>query len=128
MPDNATDKKALIIDDDERSIKLLSLLLEDILSVETAVNGIEGLEKIKQQYFDVIISDVDMPLMNGIDLYYEAKATDPEIKKRFIFITASCKSHCISFFRSNNLRHLQKPSSANDIRNMVTAIIGKAES
>ena len=123
MPNNTKYKKALIIDDDEKSAKLLKLLIEDIISVETAYNGKEGLEKIENDYFDVIISDVNMPFMNGIDLFYKAEKIDPKIKDRFIFYTASCQSHCISFFKNNGLSYLQKPSSAGEIMGMISRIV-----
>ena len=41
--------------------------------VITAVNGADGLNKLKTTHFDVIISDIDMPRMNGIEMVREIR-------------------------------------------------------
>lgn len=53
-----------------------------------ANNGLEALKCLNQQHtFDLIISDVDMPLMNGIDFYRQLEQRFPEMK--LVFLTAS---------------------------------------
>jgi two-component system sensor histidine kinase and response regulator WspE len=43
-------------------------------SITTAVNGIDGLNKLKSGHFDLIITDIDMPRMNGIDMIRQVRA------------------------------------------------------
>lgn len=70
----------LVIDDSAFMRKLISdFLLEDerIGTIETARNGIEGLEKIKKNKPDVITLDVEMPIKNGIEILKEIMKNDP---------------------------------------------------
>jgi CheY-like chemotaxis protein len=60
------------VDDDES----LRFLLRDLLLnggvVESSEDGRDALEKVRQQFFNVIVSDISMPAMNGLDFYREA--------------------------------------------------------
>ena len=80
--------KVLIVDD-ENSISdvLLNLLKNNGYLVETARNGKLALEKIQIKNFDVIVCDVKMPVMSGIQLYEILKERKPELTKRMIFIS-----------------------------------------
>jgi DNA-binding NtrC family response regulator len=60
----------LIIDDDEQYPKMMAKILkqEGHHNIVTATNGAEGLDLIKMQHFDLIITDILMPTKDGIDL------------------------------------------------------------
>lgn len=79
--------KLLVIDDEERLRKLLTriLQLEDFDVIEAATAK-EGLRKLEHEVIDVIISDVKLPDINGIDLTKTIKATYPAIE--IIVLTA----------------------------------------
>jgi CheY-like chemotaxis protein len=116
-------KKVLIVDDDLKSTKLMRMLIGNSDCIETASDGREGLNKIKEQCFDLIISDVHMPEMNGIEMYKEAIKTDPDIKNRLLFFSATCNPDIINFFEEHNLFYMGKPSPVNKIRYMAGKII-----
>ncbi len=74
-----TDKeKILIIDDEQPTLKMFSLLLEhygfDILIAE---NGRSGLELFKRERPGLVMTDIKMPVMDGIELLKEIKKVDP---------------------------------------------------
>ncbi|MFI5294697.1 MAG: response regulator [Thermodesulfovibrionales bacterium] len=115
----------LIIDDDLSILEFLSRLLEHEGHVETAQNGREGLQKIKEKYFDVIISDIYMPVMDGIEFYNQASASDPEIRKRIMFFSGAPTHDHMDFFRKNNLKYLKKPAPIREIVNKVSEILRK---
>ncbi|MCK9226471.1 MAG: response regulator, partial [Syntrophorhabdaceae bacterium] len=60
-------RKVLVVDDEE-NIRLLfkEELEEEGYEVDTASNGLEALEKVKTASFDVIVLDIKMPVMDGI--------------------------------------------------------------
>ena len=118
-------KKVLIVDDDLKSTKLMRMLIGNSDCIETASDGMEGLKKINGQRFDLIISDVHMPGMNGIEMYIEAKKSDPKIKDRLLFFSATSNPEMISFFKEHNLVYMGKPSPVTQIREVMSEIINK---
>ena len=72
-------KKVLIIDDEPDMVTFLSTLLEDNgYEVVTAVDGEEGLDKVKSEKPDLISLDLLMPNKTGIKMYRELRK-DPEV-------------------------------------------------
>jgi two-component system chemotaxis response regulator CheY len=70
----------LLVEDDELLLKAYTRKLEMAqYEVETAVDGIDGLEKAKQLKPDLILIDILMPRLNGIEVLKRIKA-DPELK------------------------------------------------
>jgi DNA-binding NtrC family response regulator len=64
-------KRILIVDDDERVLLIMRATLENLRNgtvVATAGNGKEALAKIKEEPFDLVISDIRMPGMGGVEL------------------------------------------------------------
>lgn len=121
-------KKVLIVDDDFKSAKLMRMLIGNSDMIETVSDGMEGLSRIKKKRFDLIISDVHMPGMSGIEMYMEAKKSDPEINDRLLFFSATCNPEVINFFKKENLVYISKPSPVTKIRGMVREIINKDRS
>lgn len=71
--------KALVIDDDTVTLDLLSFQLKDEgFDTKTAVSGVKGLEHIKTDEFDVILTDLNLPDINGIDLIKQTKLISPD--------------------------------------------------
>lgn len=68
-------KARLLVVDDEENIRFLfkEELEEEGYSVDVASNGLEALDKIKQAVFDLVILDIKMPGMNGIEALNEIK-------------------------------------------------------
>ena len=117
------ENKLLIVEDNEPLRILLSELLSRQGVVETAKNGAEGLEKTREHFFNVIISDVDMPIMNGLEFYEQAIKEDPNIQSHFLFSTGEITPDREVFFKKNRLRYLMKPFSLDKIKHTVDDII-----
>jgi len=74
-----SDLKLLYVEDDEMSRELIHAVLEHYFeNIITAVDGIEGLEKFKQNDIDLVITDITMPKMNGLELATELKKINPD--------------------------------------------------
>lgn len=77
-----TDKRAriLVVDDEEEIRKTLSRHFQfEGYDVETAADGVEALEVLSKKRLEVVISDIMMPRMNGIDLLREIQKQYPMI-------------------------------------------------
>lgn len=106
----------LIVDDEELILDLLKAILNKEGNIDIALNGQEGLRKLNEKYYKLIISDVDMPVMDGLTFYTKASEIYPHINSRFLFITGNPSSERIGFFKRNQLKYLYKPSPINVIR------------
>src|SRR5512146_2775337 len=79
--------RILLIEDDETFRGFLQTILEDDgHEVQTAGDGISGLSLLRRENFDLVISDLKMPGLNGLELFRETR-NDPA-PPRFIFVTA----------------------------------------
>lgn len=75
------DTKLLLVEDDENLAYMEKSCFEDIIGgyeVKTAVNGKEGLKAWRDFQPDVIVSDIDMPIMDGIEMVKNIREVDGE--------------------------------------------------
>jgi len=83
-------KKVLIVDDNEINILLLCEMLNDYgIETLTAFSGKEALEQINTSTPDMVISDLMMPGMDGIELLSEIKSNIRNIDLPVIIVTAN---------------------------------------
>ncbi|MBX3300408.1 MAG: sigma-54-dependent Fis family transcriptional regulator [Acidobacteria bacterium] len=72
--------KILIVDDEKSYRQVLTLLFEtEGHSVRTAMNGREALEMLGEEQADIIVSDIKMPDMTGIEMLRAVRETDPDL-------------------------------------------------
>jgi CheY-like chemotaxis protein len=79
-----------VVDDET----IIAQLIADVLSsegydVHTAPNGVVALERIAERSYDLILSDLRMPELDGLGLYREIEKWQPELLRRFVFITGT---------------------------------------
>jgi CheY-like chemotaxis protein len=75
-----TQRQVLVVDDDPTIRICLTVLLESVgYDVATAVDGVEALVLINERAPDIIISDLNMPRMSGLDLLSEIRRRFPRI-------------------------------------------------
>jgi DNA-binding response OmpR family regulator len=83
----AKGKSILIVEDSENISESLAFLMRKFFdTVEIAENGREGIEKFEKDKFDIIITDLRMPYLSGIDMIKEIKKVD---ESQMIIITTA---------------------------------------
>lgn len=83
-------KRILAVDDNELVLSFLEAGLATAgYDVDTATNGREALEKIDRRVYDVIISDVDMPELDGLELCRALGRTNAGALRRVVLLTGS---------------------------------------
>ncbi|NPA10733.1 MAG: response regulator [Epsilonproteobacteria bacterium] len=74
------DIKLLYVDDDKDGREIIDMFLHEYFdSVDMASNGFEALEMFKSKDYDLVISDINMPKMNGIELFKEIRKLNKKI-------------------------------------------------
>ncbi len=122
-------KSILIVEDDDlfRSF-LTTVLREEGHRLEEARDGKEGLAKFKGGDFDLVIADLRMPRLSGMDLLREAKKEKPE--SRWIIITAHGSiDSAVEAMKAGASDYLTKPlQNPQELRHVVRRVLREAES
>jgi two-component system NtrC family sensor kinase len=119
--------RSILVVDDEESIRLL---LHDILrldrhNVKVARSGLEAAEITKGEAFDVIITDMKMPGLDGASFYRQVRERDPEQARRIIFITGDTVSpDTRAFLQRVSNPVLSKPFKIGPLRDAIETILG----
>jgi signal transduction histidine kinase/CheY-like chemotaxis protein len=117
--------RILLVDDESSILDVIGDTLRlDGHQVVVATNGASALDKIRQERFDVIVSDLKMPGMGGRELFQKLGEIGHGLCRRVIFTTGDLASPETAAFleRTGNL-YLQKPFDLNVVRRTVQEIL-----
>ena len=120
--------KSILIVDDEESIlnSLRKDLVSENYSVTTALSGEEALKSLHSNHFDLVISDLVMPGIDGIRVLQEAKTIDPEIS--VIILTGyGDMTSAIAALRVGADDYLLKPCDIDELLLRITRSFEKQE-
>ena len=110
-----TDPSILIIDDESAILDALRILLKnESFEVTTAQGGKAGLEQIKAIAPDIVLTDVRMPQVTGIDILSAVRAQDPETPVILMTAQASLQT-AIQAVNEGAFYYIQKPFSNDDM-------------
>lgn len=117
--------KILVIEDEKNMREILSILLEgEGYEVMTAPDGKTGIEQIKKEIYDLIITDIKMPGHDGFDVLREAKEISPETL--VIMITAfGTTESAIEAMKLGAYDYIHKPFKIDEIRLVIKNALEK---
>jgi CheY-like chemotaxis protein len=118
-------ERILVVDDTPEVAELVAAVCRDFGSVTIAANGEEAFRRMKEGYYDLVISDISMPVLDGIGLFRKALEADPCIRDRFLFFSSMVQGTEEEFFAEYNLPFLQKPASVTQIKQAVFSVLGR---
>jgi CheY-like chemotaxis protein len=115
-PTAAAQKHLLIVDDDPDIRQLLQdRLTADHFSVQTAINGVQALEILRQNPFDGLILDISMPDINGLEVLHRIRESVPTMP--VIMITAAdARERALLAMEAGAQAYLLKPLDAEQFR------------
>jgi two-component system NtrC family sensor kinase len=124
-PAPVVDARILLVDDNP----IVSQVIIDILSldgygVDTAPNGIAALEKIEDQRYDLILTDLHMPEMDGAGLYRELAKRQAHPPQKIIFLTGNggtSEAHRLA--QDTGLPVLRKPFNLVELLELVQKVL-----
>lgn len=121
-------ERILILDDEESILDIMvQLLAPQGYECHTEKSPLRAVERISHEDFALLLTDVRMPEMNGIEVVRQARAQSPELS--IIVVTALMDvSNAIEAIRAGADDYILKPFNLRDITAAVTAALGKRQS
>jgi len=111
--------RILVVDDEEIVVKsCMRILGTDAYEVESAQSGIEALRKIEESSFDVLILDIMMPQMDGLEVLQRVKETHPDID--VIMVTGLSQiDTAVRSMKLGAFDYLPKPFDPDELKHVV---------
>ena len=118
--------KVLIVDDDPIVRDVLADILAGVggYSTDVAIDGVEGMEKLRNNEYDVVFTDLSMPRLNGMDLLRETKRSVPSLS--VVVITSfSTIETAINAMKEGARDFITKPFNVNTVVSIADRIVGE---
>ena len=117
--------KILVVDDERGMREFLTIMLQkESHEVTSAANGREALEQIGQKTFDIVISDLKMPQLDGIDVLKTVKESAPETVVIMITAYASTET-AVEAMKQGAYDYLTKPFKIEEVKLIVRNALEK---
>jgi two-component system, chemotaxis family, chemotaxis protein CheY len=121
--------RILIVDDSsvmrrivERSLRQAGL---ELSAVHEAGSGAEGLELLKNKQVDLILSDINMPAMDGLEFLRQIRAQNLAPGAPVVMITTeSSEEHVKQAIQSGAQGYIRKPFTADQVKERVLPLVG----
>ena len=118
-------KKILVVDDDSMNLSRTKIILGKDYDMLLANSGVEALVKLKNERIDLVLLDIDMPEMNGIETFERMKGLATPVP--VIFLTASgLEEDVVSAIKLGAANYLKKPYRPQELIKRVTQELEKA--
>jgi PAS domain S-box-containing protein len=117
--------RILVVDDETAILDFLKrLLTKEGYRVETLNRAQAALERLQSEQYDLILLDIKMPGMSGIDLYYRIEAIDPALTQRTMFITGDVmETTTKDFLDKTKAPHIAKPINIEQLKKEINQIL-----
>ncbi len=118
-------KRVLVIEDDPMTLRLeQSLLAEDGFAVDSAPDGVIGLEKLRKLTYDAIVLDVGLPGMDGYEVAARIRGLETNRDTPLIMVTASTDPDARTRgFAAGVIVFVRKPFTASTFRSIIQSAI-----
>ena len=117
----------LVVDDEPHILHYMHATLEGWgHSVKVAHDGVRALQCVADDKFDVIITDLRMPNVNGREFYEALQRDRPELVERIVFSTGdTVRDDTLEFLEAQGRPCLQKPFSLVELRQVLCQLTSK---
>ena len=113
----------LVVDDEENAREGLSKILsKEGYRVETAPNGKEAIDNLKRQRYDLVITDMRMPLMDGFEVLREIKKMDENIGVIMITAYGEVESY-LEAMNMGAFEYINKPVRVNELKRVIAKVL-----
>jgi two-component system response regulator (stage 0 sporulation protein F) len=122
--DTATQTAMILVVDDEENTRegLSKILAKEGYTVEMAANGKEAMSLLKRQGFDLVITDMRMPMMDGLEVLREIKKMDEDIGVIMITAFGEVESY-LEAMNMGAFEYINKPIRVNELKRVITKVL-----
>jgi CheY-like chemotaxis protein len=118
--------RLLVVDDEPNICRMVAAVLgRSGFAVETATGGEEALERFRGETFDLLLTDIKMPGMTGLELLQRCREIRPGLPV-IVFTGYATAESAAAAVRTGADHYLRKPFDINELRRVVTATLGRA--
>lgn len=118
-------RSILLVDDDHDTLDLLEVILFKDYELGTCLNGFEGLSRAQQEHPDLVITDIMMPVMDGIKLINSLRHQPETAGIPVVAITSFTEKHSVKGLLNVGFRDvITKPFSREDVLSTIRGILG----
>ncbi|MBI5642703.1 MAG: response regulator [Deltaproteobacteria bacterium] len=112
-------KSVIIVDDEEGVLRAVKESLgSKVMSIECVNGGQAAFDMLMDKDFDIILLDIKMPGMNGMELYRNLNDSKPYLTERIVFLTGDTENESTnSFIKLTGCRYLSKPFTMKELLN-----------
>jgi two-component system chemotaxis response regulator CheY len=122
--------RALIVDDSsvmrkivERSLRQAGIDLEKVVE---AANGAEALAALRENPFDLILCDINMPVMDGLEFVRQAATLEAAKGVPIVMITTEgSETHVVQALTAGARGYIRKPFTPDQVKQHVLPVLGK---
>jgi putative two-component system response regulator len=116
--------RILVVDDDTLNLKMAEFILKNDYEVLSATSGERGLEVLRREKIDLVLLDLHMPGMNGLEVFEQIKAMEKAKDIPVIFLTADSERETeIEIFKAGAMDYIQKPFLAEVVLRRIERIL-----
>jgi PAS domain S-box-containing protein len=126
-PKKITKAKILVVDDEPVIRQFISQVLgEQGHTVETVDNAASALKMVKSKRYRLILLDIKMPGMSGVELYKQFQKIAPSLTKRIVFITGDVMGkRTLDFLDKTKTPYMMKPFEARELKTQINRLLAK---
>ena len=122
--------RVLIVDDSSVMRKIVARSLQqaglNIAQILEAANGAEALVVVRQEKVDLILCDINMPVMDGLELVKQLSGVENAHKVPVVMITTEgSESHVVQALSAGARGYIRKPFTPEHVREHVLPVLGK---
>ncbi|HEX5068914.1 MAG TPA: ATP-binding protein [Vicinamibacterales bacterium] len=126
LPPVPSGARALVIEDEHAlGDAVAASLTDEGFTVDRAENGEEGLARLAERRYDVIVCDLKMPKVDGPALFADVSERIPDVRKRLIFVTGDVAgTEAERFLEDSGCRWIPKPFRLRDLVRVARETLG----
>jgi len=119
--------RILVVDDEANVAGVLAeMLAVDGHRIDVAQNGALALDRLRRGTYDLVLSDIRMPELDGLGLYQEVRRLHPEMARRFVFLTGDrLNAETGKFLATAGAPSLGKPFHLDEVLSVVRRMLDR---